>query len=128
MKQKPTPNIESVLWFCVGRLLLRMGPGLECGRSTQCHNSGEKWFSLCQQVSVANSFSVRSGTPCLLPCLSPGTSSGFIYFICVDVCLHVLKCIACISGGRGDQKNGLNILQLQLQVVVSHQMDSGKWT
>lgn len=124
--KNPPQTLSPSCGFVLAGYSCARGLALECGWSTQCHNSGEKWISLCQQVSVAHSFSVRSGTPCLLPCLSPGPSSGFIYFVWMDVCLHALKCIACISGGHGDQ-NGLNILQLELQVLVSHQMDAKKW-
>lgn len=33
----------------------------ECGWYTQQYSTGEKWFSLSQQISTANSFLVRSG-------------------------------------------------------------------
>lgn len=48
--------------FCVGQLLLIMGPTLECFWYTQWYSIGINWFSFCQQVSIANNFLV-SGDP-----------------------------------------------------------------
>lgn len=54
LKNKSSP-------VCVGWLLLRMGPTVDC------HSIGENQFSLLYQLSCANSSLGRGETTCLLP-------------------------------------------------------------
>lgn len=51
----------------VGQLLLGMKPALEDDVYTERHSIEEKWFSLSQQVSIANNLLGRAGASCLLP-------------------------------------------------------------
>lgn len=75
------------------------GPALERGWYTQWHFIGENWLSLCQWVSIANSFSVRGWTMYLLFPLNAGTHSGlnlcWSYAWCHSLCGFTYASVQC---------------------------------
>lgn len=73
-----------------------------CDWCSQWHPSGENWFPLCQQVTVINSFLVRSGIPCQSSssqCWNPvwleplWVSLGLTTSLCELGCASVLLCL-----------------------------------
>lgn len=59
------------------QLFLEKGPALADSWSTQWDSVGENRFSLCQQVSIADSFLVQGEIPCLLNPLGSGAPYGW---------------------------------------------------
>lgn len=79
--------------FCVGPLLLGMGPAVEHGCHTQRHSVGDSGFPLSQQISSSSSFLVAGGTLCPLQHLRAGVLSGLnqsrsythhLYLLCLE--------------------------------------------
>lgn len=66
-----------------------------------------------------------------LPCGKPqGSEQSFIllFFICISVCLRVCLLKTCVPCAGGGKKKVLDPLELELQTLVSCQMDARNWT
>lgn len=71
----------------------RHGVCLVYGWYAQRHSVSENWFSLPQQVSIADSFSVRGGTLHPLASLSSGLWSGLNLCVSYACCYHLCELI-----------------------------------
>ena len=52
----------------------------------------------------------------------------FIYFMCMMFCLSEYMCTPCILAAGGGQKRASDLLELELQMVVSHHFNPGNET
>lgn len=47
----------------------------------------------------------------------------YCYLMCMSICPHVCMCdhmYACVTGAHGAERRALDVLELELQVVLSH--------
>lgn len=68
------------------------------------------------------------GECCLLACSHPlllNLKNGFRSFYCV-FCLHVCICTTCVPGASSGQKRVSDPVELELQMLVSYHVGSGK--
>lgn len=89
--------------FCVGHLLLGMGPAFKYGLSPSETSLKKTKFFLSKQVSIAGNFLVRGGSLCPLPPLGAGTSSG------LSLCRPCVCCQSVSSYMHHDLEHYMNI-------------------